>query len=56
MEDKGKYHFWISIIKSILRILSLIAYAICGEVMFFIVGFIIAEFIGILEELVDKRI
>ena len=53
MNDAG--HFWISMTKSIIRILSALATILLGEVIFLAGGFLIAEFLGIIEEVVDKR-
>lgn len=52
---KGRGHFWVSYIKSLVRFVS------CGialrnlSVRDLAVGFMIAELLGILEEFVDDR-
>lgn len=53
MGDKG--HFLISVAKSALRILACLLTIFQKDVMYLAVGFGIAEVLGILEEVVDKR-
>lgn len=48
-------HLLISISKSILRIGSCIYTLYTGTITVMAIGFLIAEILGILEELVDKR-
>lgn len=52
MGDKG--YFWISIIKSILRMLGF-CLLLNPNISFGVAILIIAEILGILEEIVDKR-
>lgn len=53
MNSKG--HLYISIAKSIVRILScIVAIMLCNAIPLAI-GFLAAEILGIVEELVDKR-
>ena len=52
MNDVG--HFWISITKSIFRIAGCI-FGINGNINTFIILLLLAEVLGILEEVVDKR-
>jgi hypothetical protein len=53
MKDKG--HFYISIIKSILRISGCIICIITNNIIPIAISFGIAEIFGIAEEIVDKR-
>ena len=53
MNDTG--HFLISMTKSVIRILSAIFTIHSGEIIWLAGGFLIAEFLGIIEEVVDKR-
>ena len=53
MNSKG--HLFISVSKSIVRIGSCVWSLISGKVTPLAVGFLGAEVLGILEELVDKR-
>ena len=53
MNDKG--HFYISLIKSITRITSGITTVFTGVMYFMVIGFVVAELFGIIEELLDKR-
>ena len=53
MNDTG--HFWISMTKSVIRILSVIFTIHSGEIIWLAGGFLIAEFLGIIEEIVGKR-
>jgi len=52
MNSKG--HLIISFLKSFIRILSCV-FAICGNFLVFPIGFLLAEILGVFEELVDKR-
>jgi hypothetical protein len=51
----SKWHLYISIIKSVIRILSCIISVIVGKFEYLAIGLGIAEGLGILEELKDKR-
>ena len=51
----SKWHLYVSILKSLLRILGCIAVFIKNDMTFFCIAFIAAEVLGILEELGDKR-
>ena len=53
MNSKG--HLYISLGKSVLRIVSAIATIATMNVLWMALGFGIAEVLGILEEIVDKR-
>ena len=53
MNSKG--HLYISLGKSILRIASAIVTIITNDVLWLALGFGVAEVLGIIEELVDKR-
>ena len=53
MNSKG--HLYISLGKSILRIVSAIATIATRDVLWLALGFGIAELLGVAEELVDKR-
>ena len=53
MKDKG--HFWISIIKSIIRIGFCIWAISANSLVLLAFGIIGAEIFGILEEVLDKR-
>ena len=53
MNSKG--HLYISLGKSILRIASAIATVLTRDVLYVALGVAVAEVLGILEELVDKR-
>lgn len=55
--DNGHYHFIISIIKSIIRIIAGGLLMFTGNIMLLFVGglLIAAEVLGIIEELVDDR-
>lgn len=48
-------HFLVSLGKSILRIGACVWTAITADVVILAVGFVLAEVLGIVEELVDKR-
>lgn len=52
MKDKG--HFYISMLKSGIRILACIL-GLTGDIVFLAGGFIVAEVLGIAEEVFDKR-
>jgi len=54
-KDDGRGHFWISMIKSILRIVGCLSYFINKDLLFFVILFALAEGLGIIEEIVDKR-
>jgi hypothetical protein len=51
----SKWHFWISIIKSAIRILACIVTINTNNVWNLAIGFAIAEGLGILEEIKDNR-
>lgn len=51
----SKWHLYISVLKSLLRIFGCIAVIVKTDIMFFSISFIAAEVLGILEELGDKR-
>lgn len=52
---KGRGHFWVSYIKSLIRLVSCVI-AFCNlNVRVLAVGFLVAELLGILEEFVDDR-
>lgn len=53
MNSKG--HLFISVFKSVIRIGSCVIAIMSGRVIPLAVGFLGAEVLGILEELVDKR-
>lgn len=48
-------HFLVSLGKSILRIGACVWTAITVDVVILAIGFVLAEVLGIVEELVDKR-
>ena len=48
-------HLVVSIIKSIMRIFACVWCIYSGEVMPLAIGFLAAEVLGIIEELLDKR-
>ncbi len=48
-------HFLISLVKSLLRIGACVWTGLTGNIVVLAVGFGIAEILGILEEIVDKR-
>lgn len=52
---KSKWHLIISVLKSAIRILSCVYLIVTGSVLAFAVGFLIAEVLGILEEIKDER-
>jgi hypothetical protein len=51
----SKWHLWISIIKSIIRILSCIVSIVTKKFSILAIGFGLAEGLGILEEVKDER-
>ena len=53
MNSKG--HLYISLGKSILRIVSAVVTIITKDVLWLASGFGLAEVLGVFEELVDKR-
>jgi hypothetical protein len=53
MKDKG--HFITSIIKSVVRIISCIGAIIAKDALVLAAGFLLAEILGIIEEVADKR-
>lgn len=53
MNSKG--HLTISLAKSGLRLLSIFLSAVSGRIWNLYIGFFVAELLGILEELADKR-
>lgn len=55
MENKSLGHFMVSLVKSIIRIISCIGSLVTANIFYMALGFIVAEILGIVEELVDKR-
>jgi len=53
MNDKA--HFYISLLKSILRIAGCVMAIACSKIMPFVWMFLLAEILGIFEEVFDKR-
>ena len=53
MKDKG--HFYISLTKSVIRIGGCLLTGFTNNIGYIVTFFIVAEFLGILEELVDSR-
>lgn len=53
MKDKG--HYYVSLIKSIVRIVSCICSYMAGDVFILALGFGGAEVLGIVEEVLDER-
>lgn len=53
MNSKG--HLFISLAKSVIRVLGGIATLVVGSIIPLAVGVVVAEVGGVLEELVDKR-
>lgn len=53
MNSKG--HLLISIAKSIIRIGSCTASLVFGMFSILVAGFLVAELLGVVEEIVDKR-
>ena len=51
----SKWHLWISIIKSIVRVMTCILAFKFNSIKLLAFGFLFAEVLGILEELGDKR-
>lgn len=51
----SKWHFWMSIVKSILRLGGCSLTLYFKEIVFLAVLFMFAEFLGILEEIGDNR-
>jgi len=51
----SKFHLTISLLKSIIRIVSVYVAILTGNWIFMGYGFVIAETMGITEELGDKR-
>lgn len=49
------WHLYISVAKSIIRIVSCIVSLVDGRFEWFAIGFVLAELLGILEEIGDKR-
>lgn len=52
---KGRGHFWVSYIKSLVRLVSCVIASCTLDVKALAVGFLVAEILGILEEFVDDR-
>ena len=48
-------HFIVSIVKSIIRIVACIVAIMYTSLFLFALGFLVAEILGILEEVFDKR-
>jgi len=53
MKDKG--HFYTSLAKSAIRIFSCMMSGLTGKVGVLAIGFLIAELLGIVEEIADER-
>lgn len=53
MNSKG--HLTISLVKSFLRIVAIVLSAVSGRISCLYIGFVGAEILGVIEELVDKR-
>jgi hypothetical protein len=51
----SKWHLYISIVKSVIRILACVVSVIAGKFEYLAIGLGIAEGLGILEELKDNR-
>lgn len=49
----SKWHFWMSIVKSLFRILGCGLTIYTKEILFLAVFFMLAEFLGVLEEIGD---
>jgi len=52
---KGRGHFWVSCVKSLIRVASCAVTIGALNVRFLAGGFLIAEILGLLEEFVDDR-
>jgi hypothetical protein len=52
---KSKGHLLISLIKSVIRIISCVIAYLMHTWEVIAIGFVIAELLGVIEELVDKR-
>lgn len=53
MKDKG--HFWISATKSAIRMIGSFIALVYNSIEILAWSFLIAEILGVLEEIVDKR-
>ena len=53
--DNGRIHFWISIVKSLIRIVGGLFLIWNSWYFMFGLAFILAELLGILEEVFDDR-
>lgn len=53
MNSQG--HYWISFAKSTIRLCSACISACTGNMMYMAIGFAVAEILGYVEEIVDKR-
>lgn len=51
----SKFHLWVSVLKSTVRIVGCIGTLKTGNVWYMALMFLFAEYLGILEELGDKR-
>jgi hypothetical protein len=51
----SKSHFWISSLKSLIRILVCILALKTNDIKVLAIGFLLAEVLGVLEELFDNR-
>ena len=51
-KDPGKGHFYVSLVKSAVRIIGCVVAAYTGSVILLAVSLAVAELIGIVEELV----
>ena len=51
-KDPGKGHFYVSLIKSAIRIAACAGVLFGGSVMLLAVGFLLAELLGLVEEVV----
>ena len=52
---RGRGHFWVSYIKSLIRLATCAIASRTLNVRVLAVGFLVAEFLGIIEEFVDDR-
>jgi hypothetical protein len=51
-KDPGKGHFYVSLIKSVIRIAACVGVVFGGGVMTLAIGFLLAELLGLVEEMV----
>ncbi len=52
---KGRGHFWVSYCKSLVRLVSCVIASCTLSAKVLAIGFLIAELLGILEEIIDDR-